>query len=100
VIRTRRGHYEIKGILLENDPAESKEGEITRKYVAELEAVIREHPESYLWSHKRWKHPWKEEYSKLWIGDSPSPAYRTGEPKPTVNTVGEQQSAKLLSNPI
>jgi KDO2-lipid IV(A) lauroyltransferase len=69
VVKERRGHYAIKGILLANNPAELKEGELTRRYVSALEAVIREHPESYLWSHKRWKHPWKEEYSKYWIGN-------------------------------
>ena len=70
VIKVRRGHYKIKGILLDNDPATAKEGELTRKYVTALEEVIRQYPEGYLWSHKRWKHPWKNEYSKLWI-DSP-----------------------------
>ena len=70
VIKVRRGYYEIKGILLENDPASLKEGELTHKYVTALESVIREYPELYLWSHKRWKHPWKEEYGRLWIGDS------------------------------
>lgn len=69
VIKVRRGYYEIKGILLDNDPGSSKEGELTRKYVAALEEIIRKYPELYLWSHKRWKHTWKEEYRKLWIGD-------------------------------
>jgi len=73
VIKVRRGYYEIKGILLDNDPASLKEGELTHKYVTALESVIREYPESYLWSHKRWKHPWKEEYRRLWVGDSLSP---------------------------
>ena len=69
VIKLRRGHYEIKGILLDNDPSTSKEGEITRKYVAALEEIIHKYPESYLWSHKRWKNAWKEEYRVLWIGN-------------------------------
>ncbi len=69
VIKVRRGYYEIKGILLDNDPGSSKEGEVTRKYVTALEEIIRKYPELYLWSHKRWKHAWKEEYRKLWIGN-------------------------------
>lgn len=69
VIKVRRGYYEIKGILLDNDPGSSKEGEITRKYVAALEEIIRKYPELYLWSHKRWKNAWKEEYRELWIGN-------------------------------
>lgn len=66
--RTRRGHYHMKGILIENDPGSLPEGELTRRYVAILEDEIRENPSAYLWSHKRWKHEWKEEYRKLWIG--------------------------------
>ena len=69
VIKVRRGYYKIKGVLLDNDPRSSKEGELTRKYVTALEEVIREYPELYLWSHKRWKHAWKEEYRGLWIGN-------------------------------
>jgi KDO2-lipid IV(A) lauroyltransferase len=69
VIKVRRGYYEIKGILLDNDPRSLKEGELTRKYVTALEEIVREYPELYLWSHKRWKNPWKEGYRELWIGN-------------------------------
>ncbi|HEY6951327.1 MAG TPA: lysophospholipid acyltransferase family protein [Bacteroidota bacterium] len=30
--------------------------ELTRRHVAITEAVIREHPEQWMWMHKRWKH--------------------------------------------
>ncbi|MDR3716519.1 MAG: hypothetical protein P4L51_27245 [Puia sp.] len=68
VIKVRRGYYEIKGILLDNNPRSAKEAELTRKYVTALEEIIRKYPELY-WSHKRWKNSWKEEYLEPWIGD-------------------------------
>lgn len=33
-----------------------EEGEITRRYVVKLEEMIRQRPELWMWSHKRWKH--------------------------------------------
>lgn len=41
------------------------EAELTRDYTAAIEAAIREHPEQYLWMHKRWQKrsetlPWPE----------------------------------------
>ena len=30
--------------------------EITERYVRRLEAMIREQPELWMWSHRRWKH--------------------------------------------
>jgi len=53
--RVKRGYYEIELLLLADNPNELPEGEITRRYAAKLESVIREKPENWLWSHKRWK---------------------------------------------
>lgn len=56
VIRTkRRGFYEIEFIELCKDPSTASEMEITRNFAQQLEADIRQHPEQWLWSHKRWK---------------------------------------------
>jgi KDO2-lipid IV(A) lauroyltransferase len=71
ITKARRGHYHMKAVLLDNDPGTSGEGELTRRYVAALEDNIRACPELYLWSHKRWKHPWNEAYRKLWIDKTP-----------------------------
>jgi len=54
--RVRRGYYNATFELLAENPAELEEGELTRRYVKKLEACIREQPETWLWSHKRWKH--------------------------------------------
>ena len=65
--KTKRGYYRAQLTTLSDQPATLPEGELTRRYRQMLEAAIREHPEDYLWSHKRWKKEWKEEYASLWI---------------------------------
>ncbi len=54
--RIKRGKYEYFLELIEENPAETAPGEITQKFASKLENLIREHPETWLWSHKRWKH--------------------------------------------
>ena len=44
-----------------------------RQYVYHLEKNIQLQPELYLWSHKRWKHSWKEEYKELWVDNTTMP---------------------------
>ena len=56
VSRIKRGYYEIEYIPVCLDPREKIDGEITRDYVILLEKIIRECPENWLWSHKRWKY--------------------------------------------
>ena len=56
VKKVKRGSYRIIFRKLVDDAAQTKEGEITEKYVRELEALIREEPRYWLWSHRRWKH--------------------------------------------
>ncbi|HXB34862.1 MAG TPA: hypothetical protein VNV35_15615, partial [Puia sp.] len=60
--KPRRGHYHATIKIACMDAAELPEGELTREYVRYLEAVIRRRPDMWLWSHRRWKHAWKEEY--------------------------------------
>jgi len=56
VEKTGRGKYTSKIELLIDDPSEMSESEIIKIYIRRMEAVIRNKPEFYLWSHKRWKH--------------------------------------------
>lgn len=65
LIKERRGYYRIIFEMLEENPARLKPGELTKKYVDELEKFISEYPEDWLWSHRRWKWNWKEEYGKI-----------------------------------
>jgi KDO2-lipid IV(A) lauroyltransferase len=51
-----RGEYETTFELLIENPNVKSEAQIMKIYISKMEEVIREKPEYYLWSHKRWKH--------------------------------------------
>ncbi len=56
VVRTeQRGFYEIEFTEICTDPSAAAEMDITRAFARRLEADIRQQPEQWLWSHKRWK---------------------------------------------
>lgn len=59
--KVKRGHYHITSELISKNPQEEKEGAITQTFVQMLEEGIREQPENWLWSHRRWKYEWKGE---------------------------------------
>lgn len=56
VHKVERGHYEVELIKLFENAKDVEENEITEKYARTLEQIIREKPEYWLWSHRRWKH--------------------------------------------
>jgi KDO2-lipid IV(A) lauroyltransferase len=53
--KTGRGKYLTTFELLCENPTEKTEHEIIKLYIEKMEKIIREKPEYYLWSHKRWK---------------------------------------------
>ena len=55
VIKTKRGFYEFEFSLITEKPKEIKPGEITQAHTRILENIIKEKPEFWLWSHRRWK---------------------------------------------
>ena len=63
--KPRRGHYEGVFSVGEENPTNYSEIELTKKFVGYLEDVIREYPDMWLWSHRRWKWEWKEEYGAV-----------------------------------
>jgi KDO2-lipid IV(A) lauroyltransferase len=65
--KSRRGHYRVFLTTLSDHPASLPEGELTRRYCRLLGDAIREHPDLWLWSHRRWKAVWKEEFRNMWI---------------------------------
>lgn len=63
--RLAAGRYEIRFDELYNGTDDVEPQEITRRYAKALEAMIRETPELWLWSHNRWRHtPAKQEALK------------------------------------
>jgi KDO2-lipid IV(A) lauroyltransferase len=67
--KARRGHYRAQLITIADNPGVLPEGELTRRYRRLLEDAIRQQPDGWLWSHKRWKFTWKPELSAFWIDD-------------------------------
>jgi KDO2-lipid IV(A) lauroyltransferase len=53
--RVARGKYTIELTKLTDTPLELEKGRITQLYANKLEQIIRDRPECWLWSHKRWK---------------------------------------------
>ncbi len=53
--KVKRGYYSASLEVLSENPSEFKEYQITRLFLNALEDQIRENPQYYLWSHKRWK---------------------------------------------
>ncbi|HTS43568.1 MAG TPA: hypothetical protein VMH01_04170 [Puia sp.] len=78
--KPKRGHYRARIEVGSLNPSETQEGELTRNYVRFLERSIREQPALWLWSHRRWKHEWKEEYSELWMDKDPMPSIPRKDP--------------------
>ena len=56
VWRRRRGRYVMRAELLCSDPAAAAENEISEAYTRRLELDIQAQPETWLWTHRRWKH--------------------------------------------
>ena len=54
--RLKRGYYEVEFEMITEDAPATESGLITDQYTQILERLIIETPESWLWSHKRWKH--------------------------------------------
>ncbi|MDR1527434.1 MAG: lysophospholipid acyltransferase family protein [Dysgonamonadaceae bacterium] len=55
--RKRRGYYEARFVRMHDASQALSDFELTDKYFALLEQTIRRHPECYLWTHNRFKHP-------------------------------------------
>jgi Kdo2-lipid IVA lauroyltransferase/acyltransferase len=56
VQKIKRGYYNLNIELLFDHTAGLSEEVITEKHVRRLEEIIREKPENWIWSHRRWKH--------------------------------------------
>ena len=55
IMKTRRGRYEVTYTPVCPDASLTKTHEVTDAHVRLLEKTIRQQPEFWLWSHRRWK---------------------------------------------
>ncbi len=56
VKRVKRGYYVAEFVQLHDDPKSLPDFELTAIYYKMLEQCIKENPELYLWTHKRFRH--------------------------------------------
>jgi Kdo2-lipid IVA lauroyltransferase/acyltransferase len=56
IIKVKRGYFTYEFFKVTDDPSSCSHGEITESFTKMLEKDIRENPEYWLWSHRRWKH--------------------------------------------
>ena len=54
--KIKRGHYHGQIFEISDNPRQTAEGDITKGFVKFIEENMREQPENYLWSHRRWKY--------------------------------------------
>lgn len=54
--REGRGRYHVAFDLICDNPSTMPEGYIMEQYARKLERFIKDNPDNWLWSHRRWKH--------------------------------------------
>jgi len=60
-----RGKYVGHAKLATSSPRSLPEGALTKMYANYIEELMSANPEMWLWSHRRWKREWKEEYGEV-----------------------------------
>jgi KDO2-lipid IV(A) lauroyltransferase len=59
--KPKRGYYIMNYILVTTEPNSYSEGALTKELITLIEKSIQNYPSNYLWSHRRFKHEFKEE---------------------------------------
>ena len=54
--KLKRGHYQVEFVPITPNGKNTKEHEITDRFIELTEQSIRSNPAYYLWTHRRWKH--------------------------------------------
>jgi Kdo2-lipid IVA lauroyltransferase/acyltransferase len=65
ISKPRRGYYHVDFQMVEENPKGTYHGELTKRFAIYLEEKITANPDSWLWTHRRWKHKWKEGYKLI-----------------------------------
>lgn len=66
----KRGHYCFEIVDLVENALDYSPDYLAIRYRDFLETIIRRQPANYLWSHRRWKHDYKETYDKQRIDEN------------------------------
>lgn len=66
-----RGKYRFDMKVITENGADCKDSELTKAYRDLLEETIREQPDNYLWSHRRWKWEYCDDFKDRWFDDVP-----------------------------
>jgi KDO2-lipid IV(A) lauroyltransferase len=66
-VKLKRGYYRFEPTVITEEGGSLAEGMLTRAYRDFLETTIREQPDNYLWSHRRWKFDYSTEFENRWI---------------------------------
>jgi KDO2-lipid IV(A) lauroyltransferase len=72
-VKLKRGYYRFDTEVITEHGGELAEGQLTLMYRDFLEKTIRENPDNYLWSHRRWKWGYNESFKPRWIDHTPPP---------------------------
>ncbi len=59
--KKKRGYYHIQFEVITTEPRTFEEGKLTQVFASYVEKAIKQIPDNYLWSHKRWKWEFDEE---------------------------------------
>ena len=76
--KTKRGYYSARIETLIDNPKDQPKGYITWRYMKRVEQSIREKPDLWVWSHRRWKHKYVPEKYKLYSFEEIENKIKTG----------------------
>src|SRR5574344_996794 len=63
ISRIKRGYHQLRFELIADNAAKTDEYFVTNAFYQKLENSVRQHPDQYFWTHKRWKFS-KDEFSE------------------------------------
>lgn len=63
--KVKRGYYKFHIVPVTENGSSYTPEQLTIIYKNALEDAIRKDPSNYLWSHRRWRHEWKEGYPAI-----------------------------------
>jgi Kdo2-lipid IVA lauroyltransferase/acyltransferase len=67
ITKVKRGQYKMSFEVMMENPNDYENGQITKLFAQRLQQSITAQPDMYLWSHKRWKYEYNEQYADLVI---------------------------------